>query len=137
MTGGVIFTSLVILDYEELCAVDNIVITGKKKNNLQKQFLVLIAIFQNISKFLKHDCNFIFKIFSQQIFFTLLFLHSYDSMPHTLHFIPVAHLFCNWKFVTHTSLSPISFLSLYFSPLASTCLFSVSILLCLFSSLVF
>lgn len=31
MTGGVIFTSLVILDYEELCAVDNIVITGKKK----------------------------------------------------------------------------------------------------------
>lgn len=49
----------------------------QKKNNLQKQFLVLIAIFQNISNFLKHDYNFIFKIFSQQIFFTLLFLHSY------------------------------------------------------------
>ena len=24
-------------------------------------------------------------------------LHYYDYVPHTVHFIPMTHLFCNWK----------------------------------------
>ena len=49
-----------------------------------------------------------------------------DYIPHTVHFIQVTHLFCNWKFL------PLYFLpfSLIFpplsSPLAITCLFSLS-----------
>ena len=49
-----------------------------------------------------------------------------DYIPHTVHFIQVTHLFCNWKFL------PLYFLpfSLIFpplsSPLATTCLFSLS-----------
>ena len=49
-----------------------------------------------------------------------------DYIPHTENFIPVTHLFCNWKF------APLNFShrSIPF-PLATTCLFSVSLLLCL------
>ena len=25
-----------------------------------------------------------------------------DYIPHVAHFIPVTHLFCNWKFIPHT-----------------------------------
>ena len=76
MADGVIFTSLVILDlWRIMCNWQDSY--HRQKHNLLKQFLGLIAIFQNISNFLKHYYNFIFKIFPQPIFFTLLFLHSY------------------------------------------------------------
>ena len=56
--------------------------------------------------------------------------------PHAVHFIPVTHLSCNWKFVSSPSPSPISFFPSCPSPLATTYLFSVfmtvSILLCSF-----
>lgn len=42
-----------------------------------------------------------------------------DYIPHTIHFIPVTHLFCNWKFVHLNSFA-------YFSPLSpSPILFSL------------
>ena len=54
-----------------------------------------------------------------------------DYIPHTGHFIPVTHLFCYWNFV------PLTLPHFFFppptpSPLATTCLFSVSITLFIF-----
>ena len=37
-------------------------------------------------------------------------LHNHFYIPHAVHFIPVTHLSCNWKFVSSQSPSPISFL---------------------------
>ena len=46
-----------------------------------------------------------------------------DYISHTVHFIPMTHLFCCWKFVSQP-LSPVS--PPPTSPLATTCLFSVT-----------
>ena len=53
-----------------------------------------------------------------------------DYIPHTVHFIPVTHLLCSWKFVPLNRPHP--FLSSPHPSLATTCLFSVSITLFLF-----
>ena len=51
---------------------------------------------------------------------------------HTMHFLPVTHLFCNWNFI------PLSLSHMFFSsphspsPLATACLFSVYVILYLF-----
>ena len=47
-----------------------------------------------------------------------------DWSPHTVHFIPVIHLFCNWKFI---SLNFPHLFHLYLFPLTITSLFSVSV----------
>ena len=51
-----------------------------------------------------------------------------DYIPHTVRFIPMTHLFCNWKLVPLKSPSPISFLSPPL-PLVTTCL-----VLCIYNS---
>ena len=53
-----------------------------------------------------------------------------DCISHTVRFIPMTHLFCNWKLVPLKSLSPISFLSPPL-PLVTTC-FVLCIDNCLF-----
>ena len=45
-----------------------------------------------------------------------------DCIPHSVHFIPVAYLFCNWKFV------PLNFPHLFPSFLHPTCCLSVPLL---------
>ena len=55
-----------------------------------------------------------------------------DCIPHTVHFIPMTHLFCNWKFVPLNLLHLFPFLPLPYTLLATTCLFSVYISLFLF-----
>ena len=63
-----------------------------------------------------------------------------DYIPHTVHFITMTHLFCNWNFI------PLNLPYLFFSspnpiPLEITCLFSasitISVLLHLFICFVF
>ena len=53
-----------------------------------------------------------------------------DYIPHTVHLIPMTHLFCKWKFVS--LYLPHLFLSSPTPSLVTICLFSVSVTLFLF-----